>query len=80
MDIELLCRFFMWSSIINFVILTAMSVMCMKAADWIYSIHSKFFPISRNVFNTVLYCFIGFYKLMFFLFNLVPLVAIKIIA
>ena len=71
--------FFMWCSIINGSILILSFLMCAFAGDWIYRMQSKFFPISREAFNVVIYCFIGLYKIFFMVFNLVPFLAFAIL-
>lgn len=71
--------FFMWCSIINGSILVLMFLMCAFAGDFIYRIHSKLFPIPKETFNTIIYCFLGIYKLFFMFFNLVPFLAFAII-
>ena len=71
--------FFMWCSIINGSILVLSFLMCAFAGDWIYRMQSKFFPISREAFNVVIYCFIGLYKIFFIVFNLVPFLAFAIL-
>jgi len=79
MDIETLRAFFMWCTILNIALLTLSFVFCVCAGDWVYRIHSKWFPIPRDVFNVVLYSFIGLYKMFVFVFNLIPYVALLII-
>jgi hypothetical protein len=69
----------MWCSIINIGLLMLTFVMCIFAADWIYQIHSKWFPISRVAFNTILYSFLGAYKMLVLIFNIIPWIALSII-
>jgi len=71
--------FFMWCSIINGSILILSFLICAFAGDWVYRMQSKFFPISREAFNVVIYCFIGLYKIFFIVFNLVPFLAFAIL-
>ena len=71
--------FFMWCSIINGSILILTFLMCAFAGDWVYRMQSKFFPISREAFNMIIYCFIGLYKILFIVFNLVPFLAFAIL-
>jgi hypothetical protein len=49
------------------------------AGDFIYRIHSKYFPMSRDRFNSVIYSFIGFCKIIVIVFNVVPWAALAII-
>ena len=79
MTIELLTEFFMWCSIINAGFLIYITVFCVWAPDWVYRVQSKFFPISRDQFDVILYCFIGLFKLFFIVFSLVPYLALLII-
>jgi hypothetical protein len=52
--------------------------MCTFAGDWVYQIHSKWFSISRDAFNVAIYSFIGLYKILIIMFNLVPWIALSI--
>lgn len=79
MDIQTVTEFFKWCSIINGAMLIISSIMLMYAADFVYSIHSKWFPISRTTFNTAIYSFIGLFKILFIFFNLIPYIALVIL-
>jgi len=79
MDIGTLTTFFMWCTILNFALLVFSSLFCVCAGDWVYGIHSKLFCISREAFNVAIYSFLGLYKILVFVFNLVPYVALLII-
>jgi len=78
MAIATLKTFLMWCTIINFALLIFSSIMCMFVADLVYQIHSKWFSISREAFNVAIYSFIGLYKILIILFNLVPWIALII--
>ena len=71
--------FFMWCSIINGSLLILFFLISTFAGDWIYRMHSKLFPMSRQTFNVVIYSAIGIYKLFFIMFNLVPYIACAIV-
>ena len=79
MDICSLTKFFMWCTIINGGILILWGVFCMFAADLVYRTHSKWFPIPRETFNVVVYSLLGIFKILLFVFNAVPYVALLII-
>jgi len=79
MTIQTLTAFFMWCTIINGGLLILASIMTMLMADLAYSMHSKLFNISREAFNIAIYSFLGIYKIAFFIFNLVPWIALLII-
>ena len=79
MDIGTLTAFFMWCTIINGVMLIFSVAMIMLAQDFVYSMHSKWFNIPRGTFNVAIYSFVGFFKIVFIVFNLVPYVALLIV-
>jgi len=79
MDIQALTRFFMWCTIINAGLLVFSFIMLLLAQDFVYSMHSKWFNIPRQTFNVAIYSFLGFFKIIFILFNLVPYLALLII-
>ena len=79
MDIQTLTTFFMWCTILNVALLLLSSLLCICAADWAYSIHSKWFSISRETFNVAIYSFLGLYKVLVFVFNLIPYIALLLV-
>ncbi len=79
MGIETVTRFFMWCTIINGAMFVLSAVMCLSALDFVYSMHSKWFHITRETFNVAIYSFIGLYKIVFIVFNIVPYVVLLII-
>jgi len=76
MEIETLTTFFMWCTIINLALMSLSFLICILASDWVYRIHSLWFPMPRETFNVLLYSFVSLYKLFFFFFNLIPYVAL----
>ncbi len=80
MDLQTLRAFFMWCTIINAGLLLFWSFFVMLAPGWVYARQKAFFPISRETFNTVIYCFIGIFKIFLIMFNIVPYIALVIIS
>ena len=82
MDIAMLTKFFMWCTILNvgLLLLSFFVVAVGFGGDVVYRIHSKWFSMPRDTFNAVLYLLIGVYKIFVFVFNIVPWIALKIIA
>ena len=78
MNITLLRAFFMWCTILNAGLLLLAFLVCAFAGNWVYRLHSRWFPMPRETFNVVLYAFLGAYKIVFWLFCAVPYVALVI--
>ena len=79
MDIQTLTTFFMWCTIINGGLLILWVLFFMCAPDLVYLTQSKWFPISRETFNVVFYSFLGLFKIVFLVFNVVPYIALLIV-
>jgi hypothetical protein len=79
MDIQTLTRFFLWCTIIDGALLVLWTAMCILIPDLVYRIQSKWFPIPREIYNVVIYFFLGLFKIVFLVFNVVPYVALLIV-
>lgn len=79
MDIAILTDFFKWCTIINGALLAFWSLMQMLAPDLLYRTQSRWFPIPRDTFDVLYYAFLGLYKILFLLFNAVPLAALMLL-
>lgn len=79
MDIQTLQAFFMWCSIINVGLMIISGILMIIAGEWAYKIHSKWFNISKQAFDIAIYSFLGVYKLLTFVFCIVPWIALSII-
>ena len=80
MDLQTLTRFFMWCTIMNGALLLLWTAVFISAPGLVYRTQSKWFPIPRETFNVVMYSFLGLFKIVFLVFNLVPYLALLIIA
>ena len=80
MDIQTLKTFFMWCTIIDGALLVLWSTICMLAPDLVYRTQTKFFPLPRETFDVLIYSFLGLFKIVFLVFNVVPYVALLIVA
>jgi len=80
LEIQQLTEFFMWCTIINGGLLVFWTLWLLLAPDLVYRIQTTFFPMSRETFNTMMYGFLGLFKLAFIMLNLVPYIALVIIA
>ena len=79
MDIQTLTSFFMWCTIINVGLLIFLALIYLVAPNLIYRLQSRWIPISRETFDVVFYSFIGFFKVVVLVFNVVPWIALVII-
>jgi len=79
MDLITLQTFFGWCTLIHMGLLIAVSIMLIVLSNWVYRIHSKWFPMPRETYNAIVYSFLGVYKLMIWVFALVPWLALLII-
>jgi hypothetical protein len=79
MDIQTLTSFFMWCTVINTGMLLFLALIFMLVPDLVYRLQSRFMPISRETFNLIFYAFIGFFKAIVLVFNVVPWIALLII-
>ncbi len=78
MDIRTIQTFFMWCTVINAVLLVLTGLTLTFAGDRVYRIQSRWYPISRDAFNVVIYSFMGLFKMFFITFSLVPYIALLI--
>ena len=79
MDIRALTEFFMWCTVINGSLLILWITICVVAPDLVYRTQNKWFPIPRETFNVVIYSFLGLFKILFLVFNLVPYMALALV-
>ena len=78
MSVEMLTRWLMWCTIVDAGLLACSALILVCAGGWVYRVQSKWFPMPRETFNVVIYCFIGIFKIIFIVFNVVPWVALLI--
>lgn len=80
MNAELVRSFFGWCTLLNGGLLIVSSALLMLAGDGVFRIHTRLFPMSREAFNVSIYRFLGLYKIAVISFNLVPWLALTILA
>jgi hypothetical protein len=66
----------LWSTVINYVILFAWFGAFIFAHDFLYRMHTRWFRMSVETFDTIHYAGIAVYKLGILLLNLTPLLAL----
>jgi len=80
MDIQTLTAFFMWCTIIDLGLFAWAAIWFLLAPDLTYRIQTKFFAIPRDTFTVIIYTFLGVFKIFILVFNVVPYVALLIVA
>jgi len=79
MTIQTLQSFLAWSLVVHFSVLLLWVWMMKYANEYVYRIHTYWIPISKDSFNVMHYGGIGLYKLLIFIFNLTPYIALMLI-
>ncbi len=78
MNIEALIMFFKWCTIINGLLLAFWAALVIFCPNIVYNVEKKFFPVPRDFFDKFIYAFLAMFKILFLIFNLVPLIALLI--
>lgn len=78
MTLDILRGFLAWCTVINLCLYFVSFVVWVFAGDWVYRMHNTWFPMPRQTFNQAIYGFMGLYKLLIIVFNVVPYVALVI--
>ncbi len=79
MDIATLTSFLGWCSVLNIALLLFWSLFFLAAPDLVYRLQKKFVSISRENFDLVMYAFLGLFKLLILVLNVIPWIALRII-
>lgn len=69
----------LWCFVLSICLLLLWFVFYLVVGDWVYSIHSRWFELSKNEFERLSYYGMAFIKTVTFLFFLFPYVAIKLV-
>ena len=80
MDLATLKTFFGWCTVIHMGLLIYASLMVTVFRNWVYNLSIKLFPMTRETHTAVVYSFLGVYKLMIFVFALVPWVVLVLMS
>ncbi|AMO23900.1 hypothetical protein GCM10027034_20260 [Ramlibacter solisilvae] len=70
--------FLLWCAAINYAILILWFGVFVWAHDWVYRMHTRWFKLSPERFDTLNYAGVAAYKIGIMLLNLVPLIAISL--
>jgi hypothetical protein len=78
MDIATLQSVLLWCTLINYAFLVFWALLLILPRGWLYRISGRLYRISPEQFDTLNFAGIVFYKIMIFMFNLVPYLALVI--
>ncbi len=77
MDIELVRKFLAWCTVFNMALLLVWVGLVAFAGDWVFRRHQPWFRVSRETFDAVHYAGMAFFKIVIFVFNLVPYLVLQ---
>jgi len=80
MNMEMLRCFFLWCLIINVALLLNWFAFFSLAHDWLFRLHGRWFKITVERFDKVHYFGMAIFKIMIFVFNLAPYIALSIVS
>jgi len=76
MTLDQLHDFLLWNLVINYIVLLLWFGVLTVAHDWIYRLHTRWFNMTMQTFDTVHYAGMAAYKIGILLLNLAPLLAL----
>ena len=79
MTLEIVRSGLAWCLVINMGLLIWWFLFFAAAHDWMYRMHTKWFKISVDGFDSMNYAGMGLFKLGIVLLNLVPYLALRIV-
>jgi len=68
-----------WSALINYGVLLLWFLFFVLAHDWMYRVHTRFFTLTVEKFDSAHYGSMAIFKLLVIVFNLVPYLAMRIV-
>jgi hypothetical protein len=80
MSLEIARSALLWCTVINYALLVVWFVLFALPHDWMYRIWGRWFRLTAEQFDAVSYAGIVLYKMGILLFNLVPYIALRIVA
>lgn len=67
-----------WCFVVNYLVLLVWALLFIFAKNWLYGLHSRWFELSRPVFDAMHYELMGAYKLLILVLFLAPYLAIHL--
>lgn len=79
MGVMMFKNFLLWNFIINIGLLLWWFLFIVFAGNFVYKMHNKFIPVTREHFNSIHYAGIAVYKIANLVLFLVPYIVISIV-
>ena len=79
MSIESAQAFLLWCILINYGILLLWFLVFWFGHDWMFRVHSRWFHLPKERFDSIHYAAMAAYKLGILLLNLTPYIALRLI-
>jgi hypothetical protein len=79
MTIEIVRKVLAWCAVMNIGLLMWWFIFIVLAHDWTYRLHTKWFKISVETFDSIHYAGLALFKIGTFLFILIPYFALHIV-
>ena len=78
MTLAALTTFLGWTVVVHFGLIIFATLMIVVMRNWVPVLHGRMFGIAPDTVRKLIYQWLGTYKLMIFVFALVPWVALKL--
>lgn len=72
MSLEFVRNVLLWSAAVNYALLVWWFLVFSFSHEWVFRLHGRWFHLSEERFNAIHYTGMTFYKILIFVFNLVP--------
>jgi hypothetical protein len=79
MTVEIVRKVLAWCTVMNIGLLVWWFIFIVLAHDWTYRLHSKWFKISVETFDSIHYAGMALFKMGTLLFILIPYFALHIV-
>jgi hypothetical protein len=79
MRIETLRSMLAWCTLLNYAVLLIWFFVLMFARAWVFRLHTQWFKLSEEKFDTLHYQAMAVYKVLILVFNLTPYLALRIL-
>ena len=80
MTLPQLMSFFAWCTVINLALFVLAAIFMMFARGWLANTHAAMFNVRQEDLPSIYFKYLAYYKISILVFNLVPYLALRIIA